>query len=203
MMEQSGDRTGDGDLCVAKARLRRTALLRRAQAASGAGDCAGRAIARHGLAWLAPSPPGAVSGYWPVRSEIDARPLLTALFEAGWQVLLPFIAEPGADMVFRTWQPGLVMPEGFYGIAEPPPECEAFEPDVLLVPLLAFDGAGYRLGYGGGYYDRKLAALRQAGRITAIGLAFDEQEVAKIPREPHDQRLDGILTPSGRRLTTP
>ncbi len=132
-----------------------------------------------------------IAGYWPVRGEIDPRPLLQAL---GRPVALPVTGARGTVLDFRLWRPGDRMAPGPFGIPEP--TGPTAEPDVLLVPLLAFDARGNRLGYGGGYYDRTIAATG----ALAIGAAHAAQEVAAVPVGPDDRRLAGILTETGLRF---
>ena len=103
----------------------------------------------------------------------------------------------GLPLVFRAWKPGDPLNAGVWGIQEPLPSAPALDPDILLVPLLAFDTRGYRLGYGGGFYDRTLAGFRMRKRVVAIGVAFDEQRIDAVPHTDYDQRLDWVLTPSG------
>ncbi len=138
-----------------------------------------------------------VSGYWPMGEELDPRPLMTALAAHGHRLALPATRGAGRPLAFRAWQPGdRLLPAGF-GTQEPAAEAAELSPQLLLVPLLAFDAAGYRLGYGGGFYDRSLALLRRAGDILAVGLAFSAQQVAAVPREATDQRLDLVVTERG------
>jgi 5-formyltetrahydrofolate cyclo-ligase len=141
--------------------------------------------------------PGIVGGYFPTPREFDCLPLLAHLGAEGWTVALPAIAGDG-PLVFRRWTSGESLIKGPRSIMEPAGG-EIVRPSVLIIPMLAFDATGARLGYGGGHYDRTLEALRRDGTVTAIGLAFDEQEMAQLPTGPHDQRLDVILTPSGAR----
>jgi 5-formyltetrahydrofolate cyclo-ligase len=136
-----------------------------------------------------------VAAYFPVRDELDPMPLLEALNGKGLRTALPTI-QPGPDLVFREWSPGTALKRGKFGLQEPGSGCAELSPDIVLAPLLAFDGKGGRLGYGGGYYDAALRRLRQHAPVTAIGIAFDEQEFPKVPQEPQDERLDMILTPT-------
>ena len=153
-------------------------------------------VAQIGLDFVRPAP-GIVAAYYPVRSEFDCMPLLRRVAAEGWILALPVMAGP-APLQFREWTFGVPLEPSPFGIPEPVHSPHTV-PDVLLVPLLAFDPRGYRLGYGGGHYDRTLAALRGAGGVAAVGLAFDAQEVAEVPVCPYDERLDWILTPSGAR----
>lgn len=135
-----------------------------------------------------------VSGFWPLAEELDLRPLLETLSNRGCKVVLPAMTGKDRPLVFRDWKPGdELVPAGF-GTFEPAASQEARAPDVLLVPLLAFDRHGYRLGYGGGFYDRSLAELRAAKTVTAVGVAFSALEVDTVPRDANDQRLDWIVT---------
>ncbi len=140
-------------------------------------------------------PAGAVvSGFWPLAEELDLRPLLEILSRRDCQVVLPAMTGKDRPLVFRDWKPGdELVPAGF-GTLEPAASCEARAPDLLLVPLLAFDRHGYRLGYGGGFYDRSLAELRSAKKVTAVGVAFSALEVDAVPHDTNDQPLDWIVT---------
>lgn len=157
-------------------------------------------LAMHGLAFLPALPPDAiVSGFASLPDELRTWPLLRRLARDGVRLALPVIQGKGRPLQFRAWRPGDPMDSGVWGIAEPKVASPEVEPDVVLVPLLAFDCLGWRLGYGGGYYDRTLAALRGRKNITAVGLAYEGQEVAAVPHLDYDQRLDWVLTPSGAR----
>lgn len=135
-----------------------------------------------------------VSGFWPLAEELDLRPLLETLSLRGCRVVLPAMTGKDRPLVFRDWKPGdELVPAGF-GTLEPAASREARAPDLLLVPLLAFDRHGYRLGYGGGFYDRSLAELRAVKTVTAVGVAFSTLEVDTVPRNANDQPLDWIVT---------
>jgi len=138
-----------------------------------------------------------VAGYWPLRDEFDVRHLMRALHDEGFVCALPVVRGPDRPLLFRRWRPGDKLSEGAFGIAEPAPDRPEVRPFALLVPLLAVDSAGRRLGYGKGYYDRTLAELRAAGPVVAIGVCFEAQRVREVPAEPHDQRLDWVLTDKG------
>ena len=139
--------------------------------------------------------PGAiVSGFMPLKSEISPLPLMQKLSHAGARLALPAIAARGKPLIMRTWQFGAPLDRGQWGIREPKAEAPEVDPDILLVPLLAFDRAGYRLGYGAGYYDMTIRRLRGRKKVTAIGIAFAAQEVAKVPTTERDERLDLVLT---------
>ena len=135
-----------------------------------------------------------VSGFMPLKSEINPLPLLHRLGEAGARLALPAIAGRGKPLIMRAWEFGAPLDRGQWGIREPKPEAAEVEPDILLVPLLAFDRAGHRIGYGAGYYDMTIHRLRALKPVTAVGIAFAAQEVPKIPTTPRDERLDLVLT---------
>ena len=144
-----------------------------------------------------------VAGYWPIRSEIDPVPLLAELSAMGYQTALPSTPQPGKPLVFHLWQPGEPLIDGLYGTSEPPASAPVCVPDCLLVPMLAFDDQFFRLGYGGGFYDRSLEAIRSnKPNVRAIGIAYQEQQVTAVPVGPHDARLDAVLTPGALILPT-
>ncbi|MPQ92336.1 5-formyltetrahydrofolate cyclo-ligase [Thioclava sp. JE_KL1] len=134
-----------------------------------------------------------LAGYWPIRTEPDPRPAMVA---HGGPLCLPVVVAEAQPLVFHRWTPETEMIAGAFG-AHIPAEGEEVTPEVLIVPLLAFDAKGYRLGYGGGFYDRTLEGLRARGPVTAIGFAFAAQEVPEVPTEPTDQPLDMIVTEAG------
>lgn len=166
------------------------------------GPGASSAIARLGADLLGDGGGRTIAGFHAYRSEIDVSPLLTTLAEKGWVTALPIIQAADAPLLFRRWQPGDETIPGHFGIHIPHDGAELVTPDILLLPMLAFDRRGYRLGYGGGYYDRTLELLRQTSAVTAIGTAFAGQEVDEVPRGPHDQPLDWILTEAGALYPT-
>jgi 5-formyltetrahydrofolate cyclo-ligase len=177
-----------------KTGIRGKARAIRAAIAEDARRDAAHRVAAAGLGFLA-MPPGIVAGYFPVRSEFDCLPLLARLSADGWSLALPVVRE-GAPLEFRAWAIGAPLVPGPRGIMQPP-DATPVVPRVLVVPLLAFDARGFRLGYGGGHYDRTLQAMRAGSEVTAIGIAFDEQEMPEIPVNAHDEPLDWILTPFG------
>ena len=135
-----------------------------------------------------------IAGYWPLGDELDCRPLLVALKSAGAQLALPVAAGQGQVLIFRVWTPGDALEPGPFGTFHPSQRAAVVVPRAFFVPLIGFDAAGHRLGYGAGYYDRTLAAFRKDRTVTAIGLAYDEQQVDAVPAEAHDQRLDAVMT---------
>jgi 5-formyltetrahydrofolate cyclo-ligase len=178
------------DIATAKTMLRVEMMGLRA----GRNPALGAQLAAHVLA-AAIVPPGAVvAGFWPMPGEIDIRPLLEALHTRGHILCLPETPKMGLPLIFRKWKPGDELVPGRFGTHHP--LGEVMRPDFLLVPLLAFDAKGHRLGYGGGYYDRTLAELPMAFRL---GCAFAAQEVAKVPVESMDLRLHAVATEVGLR----
>lgn len=144
-----------------------------------------------------------VSGYWPMRSEVDVRPLMFALAERRARLCLPAILDR-TTMVFRELVRGAPLVEMGFGTFGPGVEAEVLDPSLMLVPLAAFDARGHRIGYGGGFYDRAIERLILAGKTPKlIGVAFDCQEVERVPEEPHDIVLSEILTESGLRRFAP
>ncbi len=135
-----------------------------------------------------------VSVYWPIRSELNTRPLIEALCARGLKVALPIMVAVKRPLRFRVFTPGDELAKGPFGLSEPSADKAALEPDIVFAPLAAFDRRGYRLGYGGGIYDATLNALRAKHPVTAIGVAYAVQESDSIPTEPHDQKLDFIVT---------
>jgi 5-formyltetrahydrofolate cyclo-ligase len=173
-----------------KAEARKVALARRA----GADPALGARLVEIVLRDFPPPAGAVVAGFWPMGPEIDIRPLLVALHERGHPIALPVTPKRGNPLHFRRWRPGDTLARGPMGTSQPGPEAEALTPAFLLTPLLAFDRAGRRLGYGGGYYDRTLAALPGA---TALGCAYACQELDEVPAGPEDARLAAIATEAG------
>jgi len=138
-----------------------------------------------------------VSGFMPLKSEINPLPLMKKLAAAGAQLALPVIKGRGHPLIMRAYNFGDEFVRGQWGIREPKPEAPEVAPDIVIVPLAAFDRAGNRIGYGAGYYDRTLAALRASKPVNAIGLAFAAQEMPAVPTNDRDERLDLVLTERG------
>ena len=176
-----------------KAELRATALAKREALSDKQREAAANALAKRGL----PLPIGSgmiVSGYSPIRNEIDPAPLMQKLALQGAQLALPTVTARGKSLIFRAWSPGDRLTLGMLGIPEPSPAAAEVVPDIMLVPLAAFDHAGHRIGYGAGHYDYTFAHLRKHKAIIGVGLAFAAQEIEAIPALSHDVPLDYVLT---------
>lgn len=187
-----------------KQELRRIAKERRASLARQGGKDAAENLADNFFRFTKVIETGGqgisrtVAGYWPMADEIDVRPLMTRLFEDGRTVALPVVVAKEEPLAFRRWQPGMALEAGGFGTRhpgpDPRPEAPEIVPDILLVPLLAFDDRGFRLGWGGGFYDRTLSRLRAAGDITAVGIAYQGQKVDSVPHSSHDEPLNRVVT---------
>ena len=188
----------------AKRALRAQARGRRAEAHAALGASAGAQLKDTVLAALTIERDAVIGSYWPFRDEIDCTPLLHHLHEAGHAVGLPVVAGPGRDdrpraMTFRPWRPGMRLAKGRLGEPTLPPDADYgagdLVPTLIIVPLLAFDRRGYRIGYGGGNFDATIAHLKATGAaLTTVGVAYSDQEVDTVPTEPHDEALDWIVT---------
>ena len=178
-----------------KAELRATALAAREAMSEAKRAKAAQALAKRGLP-IEITPGMIVSGYSPIRNEIDPVPLMQTLVALGARLALPTVNARGRSLVFRTWSPGDRLMLGPLGIPEPSPAAAEVVPDIMLVPLAAFDRSGHRIGYGAGHYDHTFAHLRKVNAVTGIGLAFAAQEIKAVPALPHDVRLDFVLTES-------
>ncbi|MBS7545216.1 5-formyltetrahydrofolate cyclo-ligase [Ancylobacter oerskovii] len=184
-----------------KPTLRAAALARRASLEPRLHAAASARAAAHALSWLGDVQGEVVALFAPIGSEIDTGPLAAGLRAAGARLALPVVVDMKSPLLFRLWQAGVPLVDGAgpgrLTIPVPPESAPLVIPDVLVVPLAAYDPSGHRLGYGGGYYDRTLAALRRAKRIEALGYAFAVQELPCLPAEPHDERLDAVVTDAG------
>jgi 5-formyltetrahydrofolate cyclo-ligase len=188
-----------GELAEVKRRARSAAQKERSEAHRCHGETAAFALAKHGLPF-APAPGMTiVSGFFPFTTEISVLPLLAKLASEGWTTALPVVLGKGRALKFRAWSPGEPTVAGVWDIPMPPETAAEVLPDVVLVPMLAFDRRGFRLGYGGGFYDRTLAELRKLKKIEAIGISYAAQEVPDVPHGSHDEPLDWILTERGIR----
>jgi 5-formyltetrahydrofolate cyclo-ligase len=177
-----------------KRRLRVELKSRRARVAPADAAAAARGVSERVSRDLRVEGHGTVAGYWPMGDELDIRPTLAAFHACGRAIALPVVLGRGRPLVFRSWQPGDVLVAGGFGTSVPAPDRGEISPGLLLVPLLGFDRRGNRLGYGGGFYDRTLAALRAEGPVLAIGFAWAAQEDDDLPLEATDQPLDLIVT---------
>jgi 5-formyltetrahydrofolate cyclo-ligase len=178
---------------TAKAELRRAAVARRDALPAATRAAAAEAIGTRPFP-LAIAPGTIVSGFMPMKNEFDPLPLMRKLAGQGARLALPVILGRGKPLIMRAFAFGEPLVTGVWGIREPPQQARALDPDIVLVPLIAFDRAGNRLGFGGGYYDLTLTQLRSRKTITAVGLTFAALEVPKVPATERDARLDLVLT---------
>lgn len=188
--------SSDSSLTEQKQRARSQAGAVRARLAQDA-QAAATALRDTGLGFLDVLPGATVSGYVATRSEIDPALLLADLSAKGYRLCLPVVDRAHAPLAFRAWKPEDKLVAGAFDIPVPERSAPIVVPDIMLVPLLAFDVRGFRLGYGGGFYDRTIEHLGAAGTVTTVGLAFAGQRVARVPVDSHDRRLDWILTQEG------
>ncbi len=184
--------------------LLRNEMKRRRAAFAQSSPLAGDVLAEIALEHLDerrewPDKDAIIGGYWPIQSEINPFPLLQIFEERGYALALPCLVPEGEGyrMIFRRFSLGDDLVSGPFDIHQPADEADEIAPDIVLMPLLAFDEQGWRLGYGGGYYDRVLARLRAQKDVKGYGVAFSGQQLAEIPFEVHDQPLDGIFTEQG------
>jgi 5-formyltetrahydrofolate cyclo-ligase len=183
----------DSSSAPAKAELRRQALARRDALPAAERAAAAETIALRTFP-VAVKSGTIVAGFMPMKSEINPLPLMRKLAAAGARLALPAVAGQGKPLIMRAWAFGEPLAAGVWGIREPEPAAPEVAPDILIVPLLAFDRAGQRIGYGAGYYDMTIAALRARQPVAAIGVAFAAQEIAAVPATPRDAPLDLVLT---------
>jgi 5-formyltetrahydrofolate cyclo-ligase len=176
-----------------KATLRQSAFARRDAMPAGARATAVETVTQRPFP-VAVVPGTIVSGYSPMKSEFNPVPLMRKLADAGARLALPVTPKRGNPLIMRAFAFGDELASGVWGIREPKPEAPEVFPDVMLVPLAAFDRTGHRIGYGAGYYDMTIARFREMKPVTAIGLAFAAQEVGKVPATSFDQQLDLVLT---------
>ena len=176
-----------------KSTLRAAALARRDALPADARAAAAQTITARPLP-VAVTPGMIVSGFSPMKSEINPIPLMRAFSEAGADLALPVVAGRGQPLIMRAWAFGAPLIAGVWGIRQPQDDAPELDPDILIVPLAAFDRTGQRIGYGAGYYDMTIARLRAKKPVIAIGLAFAAQEIAQVPATPRDEPLDLVLT---------
>jgi len=178
---------------ASKADLRAAALAKRDALSDEQRAAAAQGLATRKLPFEI-APGAIVSGYSPIRSEIDPVPLMRKFAEQGAKLALPAVMARGKSLAFRAWSPDDRLMLGPLGILEPSPAAAELIPDIMLVPLAAFDPEGHRIGYGAGHYDYTLAHLRKMKAIVAIGTAFSVQQIKAVPALPHDVALDYVLT---------
>lgn len=182
-----------------KAELRAGRLVARDALSPDERSARSAAIVRHGLAALSPAPGTVVSGYFAIRSEADILPLLTGLAERGARLALPAILDR-ETIVFRLWDPVHPLVETGWGTMGAAADAPPVDPDIILMPLAAFDAAGNRIGYGAGHYDRAIARMRERDRVPRlIGVAFACQEVGEVPAGPFDVPMAAVVTEEGFR----
>lgn len=190
-----------GSVAETKRALRGTAKFLRGRVAAADRRHAAESLVRHAATVpLLAVPPenGIAAAYYPLGGEIDSRLLVDWLRQVGWKIALPVVEQANAPLVFRAWEPDALLDEGPFGTRQPPRGSAVCRPNIILIPLLAFDSNGFRLGYGGGYYDRTLAVMAEAEhRPVALGVAFAVQEIETVPHESWDRRLDLVLTERG------
>jgi 5-formyltetrahydrofolate cyclo-ligase len=181
-------------MSLPKQALRARALEERRKLSADAAAAFAARLAVEGLALVMRLRPDVVSAYFPLASEPSTLPLLQSLAAAGVKTALPVTGKLGTPLIFRLWRPGEPTVKGKMAIKEPLASAQEAAPDLLFVPLAAFDRSGHRLGYGAGFYDRTLAQLRAKKAVCAVGVAFASQEFPELPHEAHDERLDYVLT---------
>ena len=196
-----GDYHGDSSTVSAlRTALRRQRLAARSALADDERRPASARIEAHLTALLSDRPAGTLAFCWPIRGEFDCRPLAGKLLARGWRLCQPVAVEEGRPLVFRRWTPTTPMARDHHGIPVPAAG-ESVTPDVVLVPLVAFDAHGYRLGYGGGYFDRTLASM--APRAFAVGVGFELARADSVHPQPHDVPMDAVVTEAGVHRPTP
>lgn len=181
-------------MTLSKETLRLEAIRHRDRIDPGSEDA--EQAADHFFDALKSQPGQVVALYWPKGREFDCGAIMERLLAAGVTCALPVMVEGSRELKFARWDESIALAEGPFGIMQPMSPQQWVEPDIVIVPLLAFDQKGYRLGYGGGYYDATLKALKEKKNVVAVGLAYAQQAVLfGLPREEHDQRLDWVITP--------
>jgi 5-formyltetrahydrofolate cyclo-ligase len=176
-----------------KSELRQEALARRDALPADARAAAAETIAARPFP-VAIAAAATVSGFFPMRSEINPMPLLRRIAADGAGLALPVVAGRGKPLIMRAWSFGAPLEAGVWGIRQPSAEAPEVFPDFLIVPLAAFDRTGHRIGYGAGYYDMTIRRLRAMKPVVAVGIAFAAQEIPAVPATAHDARLDLVLT---------
>lgn len=180
-----------------KAALRQDAVRQRAALADADRKTASKAAAAHFINGIDVSPDQMIAAYWPIRDEIDCRPVLAHLMDNGQPLSLPAVVGENDPLVFRRWAVGAALYEAGFGTLGPAKDAEIVEPDMIIIPLLGFDRQGNRLGYGKGHYDRTIAVMQK--KPVLVGYAFAAQKMPDIPAEPHDVPLNYLVTENGVR----
>ncbi|MAN64865.1 MAG: 5-formyltetrahydrofolate cyclo-ligase [Parvibaculum sp.] len=193
------DQTPSTTANLSKSVLRQQALQNRADARKSLGEAVGQAILDHFLADVPRTSGASIAGYFPIRSEADPIPLMSELGQLGHTCALPRVTGADKALRFFRWTPGDKTDEGAFGTQVPVKKAAEIIPDILLIPLVAFDLNGFRLGYGGGFYDRTLEALRAKRPCLAVGIAYSVQEYDTLPQDVYDQPLDWVVTEKGSR----
>ena len=191
------------DIVTAKKDLRAALMARRGSIPDGQHRLAATRIAEIGADALSAEGAQTISVFHSFGSEIDTTPLMQALADRGHTLCLPVIVARNEPLIFRRWSPGEPLVAGKFNIQVPSAEAPVILPEVMLVPLLGFDRQGYRIGYGGGFYDRTLALLRSRAPVLAVALAFAAQEIDQVPHADYDQRVNAVLTEEGYRIIQP
>jgi 5-formyltetrahydrofolate cyclo-ligase len=187
--------TDPSRLAAAKKRARNDARNVRAEAKATTGPLAGDLLQAQFLDHVPMTPNAVVAGYWPMNDEMNPVPLLKRLIKNGVQCALPAVVGKGKPLEFRAWEPDSDLEDGPFGTFHPPASAAVTSPGILLLPLLAFDASGYRLGYGGGYYDRTLEDMKSpVSTVLAVGIAYQAQQIDAVPHSALDQRLDWVVT---------
>jgi len=190
--------TDPSDLAAAKKRARNDARDVRAEAKATTGPLAGDLLQAQFLDHVPMAPSAVVAGYWPMNDEMNPVPLLKRLIKDGVQCALPVVVAKGKPLEFRDWHPDLALEDGPFGTSHPHASADVTSPGIVMLPLLAFDASGYRLGYGGGYYDRTLADMKSSGSsVLAVGIGYQSQQIDAVPHGELDQRLDWVVTENG------
>ena len=184
----------DVNLIAEKKQLRNTAEKRRELLFQSKGVSGSKILAENFCNTWSPAHGSTISAFWPFRTEMDVRPLINHLYGLGYTIALPEITLKYKPLVFREWNPRQNLIKDNFGVMCSPKTAKMKKPDWLLVPLLAFDKNGFRLGYGGGFYDITLKILKEEKNIFAVGVGFEEQMIERVPHARHDIRLDAVLT---------
>lgn len=192
-----GVQVADEKTAKAKRKQRKKAGKVRKELHARLADEAREGLRETGLDFLERTEPGIVSGFHPYGSEIDCTALMRRLSDEGWTTCLPVVTGPAEPLTFRVWAQDDPLEAGVWDIPVPGGEAAEVKPDVLLVPLLAYDDEGFRLGYGGGFYDRTIELARADREVVTVGVAFSGQRVRSVPHLDHDEPLDWMLTEEG------